>query len=325
MMQVAAQIISIAAKGIEVAASVTNAVVTLKKNRPLTTEEKVTAALEIVFSFVQTADVVYSSIKLAAPDVADKISAKVGLSKERLALGLSVTAGGIEVGKTVTVKLLSKEKFKIENLIEIIGIVVFRAGDAINHATNIENIPEEDKEILSCLDIACTGAGTLLNLGSSGYKIYRNKDVLYKATQIILRRIRGQNENAIPVLSVENKANAKDLLKEHQKGIRDILNWENLKEIPPLLHCLFQDYICPISQKPIRNPVKITNGPKIWYEERLFHQFKIRHPNLKPPGWPEEQEYKPAIHKPMLDREVFNIINKRLQEQAELMRMDLNN
>ena len=326
-MSVALEVLSGIFKGVELSASVIHVVSNLKKDGDLSTGEKVDVVIEIAFCFLQTVDLAYTGTRLIAPRQVEHLSKKLNTTPEKLGVGLSIASGVGSVSKTISHKCV-KGINSWEDIAEIAGVVFFRVGDVAGQVGNIETLSEKDKEIIEWVSTSANLGGTVLSGAHVAVRVYRKCEAT-KYTSLLLSCASTNSQTtstpAITVLEEATARNADELEERSRRLTLQIQNWPTLTIIPAPFHndSVFTKYKCNISSLPIRHAVRArTTLCDVLYEKATLHEWKVSHPNQKPPGWPENLPFSGSYI--IADEKVQHEITARLEFYSKTCSARLN-
>lgn len=291
----------------------------VSKSDPLSTGEKVQVGVESVFCVLQILEFGVFSTSKIAPNFSAKLCGS-SQNVEITNLSARIATGTLDVARTITQKTL-KDNFGIEDLVDLVAVVVFRASDVASHLHGCETLCENKKPI------QYTTAA--LDTVASGVMVYRSRDKLCKATRFIINLlqerphpVQGSRPPVVPVF-IPGGQNAEDLEREHEEFLRSVIDWKNLHAIPSLLDrdqglALFT---CSITKRPVRYPLRAKNQDgKIIYEKAELEELLNTTQN-PPPGWPNDLPFTAQNIEVEEDTQFY--IEKRLQILAEQFKQEL--
>lgn len=332
------QVINLIGKGLDLIPTVADIAITIKNKKNLTTSQKVDLAAQIIYTFFQGVDVAFNAARLIMPERVNLVCKELSLDPKEVTFTLAVTSGATDVARKITKKIVIND-FSFLDLVDAIGIVVFRASDVVTAASQLDNLSDQDKKTLEWIGAGTSIAGTAAGIGTTAFKVYKNKDTIHKASRIIflaIKRFICRQPNELPVIvrdvvhnDDENDftRNGDEIERKHKDLVYRMLNWKFLDEIPEEFHedLEFSKNKCALSGKPIRNPVgpRINNRFVTLYERKGLLQWMSEHPNETPPEWPVNH---PCIRPNMVTHLLIKKkIEDRLKYYEGFMRLELKN
>lgn len=332
------QVINLIGKGLDLIPTVADIAITIKNKKNLTTSQKVDLAAQIIYTFFQGVDVAFNAARLIMPERVNLVCKELSLDPKEVTFTLAVTSGATDVARKITKKIVIND-FSFLDLVDAIGIVVFRASDVVTAASQLDNLSDQDKKTLEWIGAGTSIAGTAAGIGTTAFKVYKNKDTIHKASRIIflaIKRFICRQPNELPVIvrdvvhnDDENDftRNGDEIENKHHQLVYRICHWEALDEIPEEFHQdpEFSKHKCVLSEKPIRHPVgpMIHNRFVALYERKKLLQWMNEHPNEKPPKWPENHPF--LLQNVMTHLWIKNVIEDRLKYYSGFMKQELNN
>lgn len=313
----ALNVVEAVSKGLEIIPSVAQIATMCSKKESLKSSEKVEVVVEVVFCLLKGVDCAFSVANLASSKKMENLSRNLHTTPTQIALGLSIASGVTDITKTITQKFIAQENSALD-ILEVVGVVVFRAANIANQVKKIEKISNKDKEIIDWVSAGLNTTSIGLQNTFCAIRIYRNKEKIFQATKTLL----GFSKKHEGILVVEeNKApNEMQFEKYNQSLLLTLDNWQELKEIPKLYENDDEllKYKCAISNKPIRFPVRPVKNSNVLYEAATLNEWRANHPNEKPNQWPEDLDCIPK--NTIRDAEIKEIIDLKLKEYADYFR-----
>lgn len=320
-LQVVTTIVTIASKSTSVLSSGVTIYEKVSKEDALTTGEKVQVGVESVFCVLQVFELGLHGTTKFAPKFAAKLCGSQQ-NVEIVNLTAKAAAGALDVTRTITQKSL-QETFHIDDFMDVVAVIVFRASDVVSHLNNSETICENKKALgytVAALDIS-----------SAAVTVYRSRDKLLNATQVVVSFLRGRshpfsNRNNVAVLIPPPGADdAEQANNAYDRVLRDVINWPNLQTIPDLINrdetlSLFK---CNHTNRAMRFPVKPRGSNEIvHYEKSVIDELLLNHPVTPPSRWPNGIAF--TRENVVTDDDAQFYINQRLKGLADRFEKELN-
>ncbi|MBS4167095.1 MULTISPECIES: hypothetical protein [unclassified Neochlamydia] len=325
----ALEIASLVVKGLEIIPAATEIIRVCHKSDRLNTEEKLSITAEALFVFFRALEVGFQGTRLATSEKVDQFCKEIGVSADEIKIGLTLSSNFADVGRITCHKIGSNERLPIA-MIDILAVAIFKVSETVDQISKLETLSAQTKEALSWVDTGGNLAATSLSMGVTSYRVYTNREKIFLATKLIFKYLAHIHQEPV-VVEIKGKyeedanKNAEILNAKNRQLLLRMIKWYNLEEIPSTFHKdpIFSQYICAISGKPIRRPVRALHGlGKTLYERTELYQWKAQHPHELPNHWPEDIPFVPQNM--MSDKKIQKTIDARLEECASFFKIGLN-
>lgn len=259
----------------------------------LTTEEKAhRIGTNVLFMGFQTVDV---GASLSSLSTTTRMIAHVG-------------AGAASVAKEISKKAIQDDQ-DLTDVIDICGVAALRTGDVTELACEL--FPQSEHiEALKELTEGALSSGSLLT-GRMGIKqtLFQTIDAFYPKESTL-----SNLEKSLQELDEVRSANT----------IEDFTSIPAyfLREKDPLLH----NYICPITEKPIRSVVCVQSTRntqnQVFYEKKAIEQFILKKTRQYPPKWPDKVSVRlrKLTEAPLIQEKINNRLSLLLNETKAFIR-----